>query len=350
MTRTVQKIWFSSRPLVLWHFQSIWRTCLCERTWKHLPSAVPPRSTQSPRTGQKISQTLSPKVHASLYVFSYVLYIFFSSLSLLSFTPPLFSSPPQLASSPGVLSWGPAFPELCRRRITEKRGTSQECSREGLSRQSLCRPRTCQWPVRCAPCWAGLLHPAQRGQNSLNALSPMPWSAGCLGSPKATWGLAGRVLIIVQGTSAEICKIGADFLHTAWWCADYLNSYELAHSRSSPSAASQERTDIAPPILSCPEKASLTPLPPIPTINCATFACCHWRFLACSVPHAVAVALLWAPWQPRLRTLAQRVGSLRTKPLQEAESVRWPQCFQHTLIEEGVLLRCTALCSTTELP
>lgn len=59
----------------------------------------------SPRTGQKISQTLSPKVHASLYVFSYAFYFFFfSSLSLLSFTPTPFF-PPQLASSPGVLSW-----------------------------------------------------------------------------------------------------------------------------------------------------------------------------------------------------------------------------------------------------
>lgn len=244
--------------------------------------------------------------------FSYVLYFcFLLSLSSHSLPPPFF--PPQLASSPGVLSWGPAFPELWRRRITEKRGTSQECSWEGLSRQGLCRPRTRLWPVRRAPCGAGLLHPVQRGQNSLNAPSLLPWSAGCLGSPKATWGLAGRVFITVQGTSAEICKIRADFLHTAWWCADYLNSYQLAHSRSSPSAASQERADIAPPILSCPEKASLTPLPPSPTINCATFACCCWRFLACSVPHAVPVALLWAPWQPRLCSLVQRVGSLEDK-------------------------------------
>lgn len=98
---------------------------------------------------------------------------FFSSLSLLSFTPPSLFSRPVGFFTRGV-ELGPAFPELWRRRITEKRGTSQECSWQGLSRQGLCRPRTCLWPVRRAPCRAGLLHPAQRGQNSLNAPSLMP--------------------------------------------------------------------------------------------------------------------------------------------------------------------------------
>lgn len=309
MTRTVQKIWFSSRSLVLWYFQSIWRTCLCERTWKHLPSAVPPRSMLSPRTGQKISQTLSPKVHASLYVFFLCVVLLFSSLSLLSFTPPSLFSPPVGFFTRGV-ELGPCLPWA-----VEEENYWEEGHLTGVLLGRFVSAGSLQTPdLSVLPAEQASFTPRRGGR--------IPWmphaccrdlQAVWVGSPKATWGLAGRVFITVQCTSAEICKIRADFLHTAWWCADYWNSYQLAHSRSSPSAASQERADIAPPILSCPEKASLTPLPPSPTINCATFACCRWRFLACSVPHAVPVALLWAPWQPRLCSLVQRVGSLEDK-------------------------------------
>lgn len=122
--------------------------------------------------------------------FSYVLYFcFLLSLSSHSLPPPFF--PPQLASSPGVLSWGPAFPELWRRRITEKRGTSQECSWEGLSRQGLCRPRTCPCSLRSRP-------PSPRAEGAEFPECPTPAAVICR--------LSGLVHLKQPGGWPDVCS------------------------------------------------------------------------------------------------------------------------------------------------